>query len=275
MKQTLLFFFILASSLLSAQAKNKTASQTSSTTPSAIKGKLLIEFMNMKAPLINASVYVYKSDGSDSSVKVKTDKYGDFEISSSKGSMAGYNLFVQPATKEVTSIILANQYGVEIAKLKRTAAGFTYKLIQADLALLTDMKEEDPELAFKKFKSAAGEDLKIEEKIIYASGKYTIEKQSIPTLDKVAKVLKENTNVLLEIIAHTDADGNDKVNQALSEKRANAVMDYLVSKGIDAQRLTAVGKGETAIRNRCENTIDCSEKEKEYNRRTEFVFKKN
>jgi outer membrane protein OmpA-like peptidoglycan-associated protein len=51
-------------------------------------------------------------------------------------------------------------------------------------------------------------------------------------------------------------------------------VSYLNSQGIDIKRLKAEGKGETEIRNRCVNGIDCSDKEHEYNRRTEFKFSK-
>jgi peptidoglycan-associated lipoprotein len=62
---------------------------------------------------------------------------------------------------------------------------------------------------------------------------------------------------------------------ALSEKRSAFVIDYFVSKGIDRKRLSSIGRGETEIRNRCVNGIDCSDKEHEYNRRTEFKFSKD
>ena len=81
--------------------------------------------------------------------------------------------------------------------------------------------------------------------------------------------------VSLEVISHTDALGDDASNLKLSQSRSNTVIDYLVGKGIGRQRLKAIGKGETEIRNRCLNGIECSDKEHEYNRRTEFKFIKN
>ncbi|HRD40691.1 MAG TPA: OmpA family protein, partial [Bacteroidia bacterium] len=81
--------------------------------------------------------------------------------------------------------------------------------------------------------------------------------------------------VKLEVISHTDSRGDDASNLALSEKRSKAVVDYLASKGIDNSRLTPTGKGEAQIKNRCLNGVECSDKEHELNRRTEFNFLKN
>ena len=88
-------------------------------------------------------------------------------------------------------------------------------------------------------------------------------------------ILKASPSVKLEVVSHTDSQGDDASNLKLSENRSNAVISYLVSKGIDRSRLKAVGKGELEIRNRCANGVNCSDKEHEYNRRTEFKFIKN
>lgn len=66
-----------------------------------------------------------------------------------------------------------------------------------------------------------------------------------PKLDDIAKLLNENSGVTNVVITgYADRLGNDNYNQKLSERRANAVKDYLVSKGVAADRLKAVGKGE-------------------------------
>ncbi len=76
-----------------------------------------------------------------------------------------------------------------------------------------------------------------------------------PKLDEIARVLNNNTQVSNIVIdGYTDRLGSDKYNQKLSEKRANAVKDYLVSKGIDASRLSAVGKG------KANPVVECSQK---------------
>ena len=78
----------------------------------------------------------------------------------------------------------------------------------------------------------------------------------------------------VELISHTDARGSRKYNQYLSEKRSISAKEYLVAKGIQAYRMKASGKGETQIRNRCTEGINCSEDEHQYNRRTEVKVTK-
>ena len=63
-------------------------------------------------------------------------------------------------------------------------------------------------------------------------------------LDKGVRVLEMNPTVKIELHGHTDSIGSDEYNQALSKRRATAVRDYFVSKGIDSNRLTAKGMGE-------------------------------
>ena len=74
----------------------------------------------------------------------------------------------------------------------------------------------------------------------------------------------------VEIMSHTDSRGNDSFNQSLSQQRAQSVVNYLVANGISRSRLSARGYGETRLKNRCANGVDCSEAQHQQNRRTEF-----
>ncbi len=80
--------------------------------------------------------------------------------------------------------------------------------------------------------------------ITFATGKADITPESENTLQKALKTLKTYQDISVEISGHTDNVGNVKKNQKLSEQRANAVRDWLISNGIDANRLTAVGYGQ-------------------------------
>lgn len=66
-----------------------------------------------------------------------------------------------------------------------------------------------------------------------------------PTLDSVALVLKKYNQTLINVYGHTDSTGSDDYNQALSQRRANAVSQYLASQGVNSQRMAAVGYGES------------------------------
>ncbi len=85
-------------------------------------------------------------------------------------------------------------------------------------------------------------------------------------------LLEKNSNIIVEIGSHTDAQGSDAFNLNLSETRAKNVVEYLISKGADDTRLIAVGYGETKLLNDCTNGKDCSDNIHAQNRRTEFKF---
>jgi OmpA-OmpF porin, OOP family len=79
--------------------------------------------------------------------------------------------------------------------------------------------------------------------IEFAFDKWNIEARYFSNLDDVARVMMENPNMKAEIQGHTDNIGSAKYNQKLSEKRARAVVDYLVKKGISADMLSSKGYG--------------------------------
>lgn len=81
--------------------------------------------------------------------------------------------------------------------------------------------------------------------IQFETGKAVIIKKSYPILDEIAKVFIDNPTYIIEVQGHTDNVGKADVNLYLSEKRAQAVRDYLVKKGVDASRMTAHGYGST------------------------------
>ena len=102
--------------------------------------------------------------------------------------------------------------------------------------------------------------------ILFDTGKATIKPQSMGVINEVAKMLKENAGLKLEIDGHTDSDGNAQINAKLSQDRADAVKSLLVSLGIDAGRLTTKGFG--AAKPIDNNTTP---EGKANNRRVEFV----
>ncbi|HLO25291.1 MAG TPA: OmpA family protein, partial [Geobacteraceae bacterium] len=80
--------------------------------------------------------------------------------------------------------------------------------------------------------------------INFDTAKSDIRKADIPELEKAVVFVKKYPNSKVSVEGHTDSRGGDKYNQALSERRAQAVKKYLVDKGEKADRITAVGKGE-------------------------------
>ena len=85
------------------------------------------------------------------------------------------------------------------------------------------------------------------------------------------KILKENSDIKVEIGSHTDSRGDDLYNQRLSQQRAQSVVDYLINNGVERERLVAKGYGETKpiAPNKNRNGSDNPEG-RQMNRRTEF-----
>jgi outer membrane protein OmpA-like peptidoglycan-associated protein len=81
--------------------------------------------------------------------------------------------------------------------------------------------------------------------ILFDTGNATLKPQSMGVLNELAKTLKENAALKIEIDGHTDTDGNAQLNMKLSQDRAEAVKRQLVSMGIDGARLTTKGLGST------------------------------
>ena len=79
--------------------------------------------------------------------------------------------------------------------------------------------------------------------IFYDFDKATLRPESEAALDKLVKLLEENPNITIELSAHTDYKGSADYNKRLSQRRADAVITYLIKKGIAAERLSPVGYG--------------------------------
>lgn len=80
--------------------------------------------------------------------------------------------------------------------------------------------------------------------VLFDYNKAVLKPAAIQALAPVVKELQEQPNLRATIIGHTDSDGSDEYNMRLSKQRADAVRNYLVSKGIAASRLTSEGRGE-------------------------------
>jgi len=101
--------------------------------------------------------------------------------------------------------------------------------------------------------------------ITFETGKADLKSESNEELDRLVSLLEGNQTIKVEISAHTDDVGNDDSNLKLSEKRAKTVVDYLTSKGIKADRMTAKGYGETQPL-----VANDSDENKAKNRRVQF-----
>ena len=106
--------------------------------------------------------------------------------------------------------------------------------------------------------------------IYYDYDKWYIRKDGADDLLRLAELMKRYPAMRIELSSHTDARASDSYNLQLSQRRAEAAVAFLVEQGIDRERMVPVGYGENKTRNRCVDDVSCSEREHQFNRRTEF-----
>jgi outer membrane protein OmpA-like peptidoglycan-associated protein len=108
--------------------------------------------------------------------------------------------------------------------------------------------------------------------IYYDYDRWELLPESREELDRLTAFMIENPEIKVELSSHTDSRGTQIYNQKLSERRAQSAVDYIISKGISADRITAKGYGETVPVNKCVDKIPCTPQEYRMNRRTEFYI---
>ncbi|MEJ8758493.1 OmpA family protein [Pontibacter sp. H259] len=196
---------------------------------------------NIEVPLPQVKVTVSQASKADSTIIV-SDENGRYFMDGFKG-----NNYMLAGTKQgyLTQEVLA--------AISETAGD------TVQVALLFDKNEVERAIVL--------------ENIYYDLDKWDIRPEAATELDKLVTMLQRNPEIKIEMSAHTDSRESQNYNQVLSEKRANAAVDYLVSKGIDRTRLTAKGYGKTRLVNKCGDNVECSEEEHQQNRRTEFRIK--
>ena len=163
-------------------------------------------------PVQGAAVQLIASDGAN--MQTETGAAGDFKFS------------LRP---EVDYIFLASKKGYLNGKEKETTRG------------------QDKSREFMATIQLTPIDRPIElPNIFYDFGKWDLRPESMVSLDRLVETLNDNPNVTIELMSHTDSRDTEEFNLDLSQKRAQSVVDYLIGRGIAADRLTARGYGETS-----------------------------
>ena len=128
----------------------------------------------------------------------------------------------------------------------------------------------------KKVEIKPGDDLfkKLELNPIYFDlDKHNIRPDAALELAKILAVMEEYPTMKVDVRSHTDSRASTKYNDDLSERRAKATAEWLISNGIQRSRLTWKGYGERDLYNDCKDGVPCSEEQHQENRRSEFIIK--
>lgn len=135
----------------------------------------------------------------------------------------------------------------------------------------------DIELKRNIFPVVVGTDLGkvLDVSIIYFDlDKWNIRRDAAEDLEKIITVMEKYPEMTIDIRSHTDSRQTHKYNELLSQRRAKSTLEFMVKNGINRNRLTAKGYGETQLVNNCSDNVPCSEAEHQKNRRSEFIVLK-
>ncbi|NLP58797.1 OmpA family protein [Lutibacter sp. B1] len=187
--------------------------------------------------------------------------------------------------KTISSIIVGNDaaYSFEIEKNKKYKLSGSRKLyVPSEIEFTTDLNgdiNKTLNLQLELYKDVEKEIVEENGKtqikanpIYFDFNKWNIRNDAELELDNVVAIMKKYPKMIIEIGAHTDCFGSDDYNLKLSEKRAQSVREYLVSKGISNNNVKSVGYGETQPVNNCVKPGMCKQEEYDLNRRCEFVL---
>lgn len=211
--------------------------------------KGLVKNLETGEVLVAANVKLIGTDGT--SAEVQTDANGEFEFAKN-----GDGDYINENTSY--SITVSKPQYLK-AKGKETTVSVTESRVFAHLYELQPITEKDIKLP----------------EIVYPFNQANITSQAADSLEFLYKILVDNPTLVIELKANTDSRGGDDYNQVLSQKRADSAVDYLVRRGIDAERMVPKGYGETRLLISDDDIAKlASEEEREAahqaNRRTEF-----
>ncbi|MES2514975.1 MAG: OmpA family protein [Bacteroidota bacterium] len=235
----------------------------------ALKGYL---YDQDKKALSNAKVTIFNK--AEVIENIITDENGRFAFKN-LGADKNYLFSIDDSDlrfKNVSKVYVADAKGRVYREIRRNSNGkFQFDLIEIDRSAMGDYSVDDPWLEVLNMKNKQKQEaITIIESLYYAYGDYKIDAAGFNILDKVITVLNSNQNLNIELSSHTDSRSSDAYNLTLSQKRAKAAVDYMISKGVNKSRLKAVGYGETRLLNNCKNDTPCTEEDHAKNRRTEF-----
>lgn len=199
------------------------------------------------APIPNATVRVYDLFN-DLVAELESDEQGKYDV-------------LLPCNAQLKFIYSKPEYSTETIAVSTPEKGGESKDNNVRLTSFSSLVEKEGSM----------EKIKVEP-IYFEYNKWDITSQAEEELNKILFAMEKFPNVRIKIEAHTDSRGSDSYNLKLSDNRAKSTMQYLISKGIDSSRIeSAIGYGETRLKNKCKNGVKCSEDEHFTNRRSDFI----
>jgi outer membrane protein OmpA-like peptidoglycan-associated protein/N-acetylneuraminic acid mutarotase len=237
-----------------------------------MKGKLVLDDKK-RTPLANVTVSLMNEDEEVMQAGT-TDESGVFGFDYLPVDSMVYLSIDEKMVQKVSKgekILLLDDGDNLVSKTSASHTEFELVNLPPEKNSLTKVFMEDSWIPFLSNKYM---ELKVVEPIYFDVAKWEILPEAKAILNKAVALLKTNPKYTIEISAHTDSRGDEKSNQVLSEKRASAAKDYIVSRGVNANQITTKGYGESKLVNKCKDGVTCTEEEHAQNRRMEFIIRK-
>lgn len=201
-----------------------------------------VKDVDCKTPIVGATVKLIGTDGS--SVEALTDAQGFYKFEEKENGdryvleNTSYTVLVDKTVGAKKASPRCGESDYEKRKYLSGKGQETTVGVPKSTAFVHDFELQCFNCGEIKFKT-----------VLYAVGKWDLLVEdginSKDSLDFLYQTLVDNPNIVIELAAHTDARGSVSANQTLSDKRAKTCVDYLISKGIDAERLIPKGYGES------------------------------
>jgi peptidoglycan-associated lipoprotein len=183
--------------------------------------------VDSKQPIAGATIKLVGSDGT--SVEKKSDENGFYIFAEKEGNAADRYI-----NENTTYQIFVSKNEYLNAKGQQTTVGVDKSTTFVEDFALQNISKPEKEIRFPE--------------VLYEFGKYELLPQSKDSLNFLYQTLIDNPTIVIELSAHTDSRGSDKLNDPLSQNRAQACVDYLVSKGIPGDRMLAKGYGKRRLK---------------------------
>ena len=222
--------------------------------------------------LKNLAVYLKNEKG----ILIKTDTTDNLGKINFLDLLANQSHIVEfdennPEIKNVKHIFIKSENGKIIREINRSNNGFEYKITKvvvndANEYSVNDLLNLPVDSIEKFFKNQ----VKIKENIAYKLGDVSVSLADQSYLDKIILLMKKSSKLQLEISGYADSRSSEKVNMVITEKRAASAAKYVTTKGIDKNRITTIGYGESKLKNKCPDFSECTEEQHAENRRTEY-----
>lgn len=232
------------------------------TNQTSITGKIVIgdAFKDLKS----STVYIL-NEKKDTLQKTMTNDQGIFNfgnINTLQNLTVG--IFSNDQILEEDNAFLSTINNEVISIFNKTSNGYACNILDLEMPYFKNLNgTEMPTVAPKPAIIVYTEHL-------YKVGEFDLNPAAKLKLDVIVTKLKALPNSKIDIISHTSCKGDNKLNLALSLKRANLILNYFALKGISKLRLKAIGKGETEPLNECVDNFPCTNDELEENNRIDF-----